>query len=93
MRSIKPLTASLAMLAFASIASGCGGPGRIQAALPPVQDLAVEAKPVPGEDVLTSSVAEAEFNSKLESWGERGWSAVGRICRWAKAHGGDVDCP
>lgn len=60
--------------------------------MPPVQDLAVEVKPVPSEVVLTSAVAAEQFNSEIEGWGERGWAAVARICRWAKAHGSPADC-
>jgi len=57
-----------------------------------VQDLAVEAKPVPGEVVLTSAVAAELFYAEIEVWGGRGWAAVARICQWAKAHGSPAEC-
>lgn len=88
----KHLTASLLLLASASIVSGCGEPDRIQVALPPAQDLVIEAKPVIMPAVLESERAAAEYDSQIEAWGERGWSAVKRICLWAKAHGADVRC-
>jgi len=53
----------------------------------------VEPKPVPTVEILTDAAAEARYNSAVEGWGERGWSTVARICRWAKAHGSRAPCP
>lgn len=92
MKSAKHLTASLLLFASASIVSGCGEPDRIQVALPPAQDLAIETKPVVTEAVLESEIAAAEYDSQVEAWGERGWAAIARICNWAKAHGANVKC-
>lgn len=60
---------------------------------PPLVDLAVESKPVPTPEIVTSDIAAAEYDAAIEAWGERGWSAVGRICRWAKAQGATLTCP
>jgi len=47
----------------------------------------VEAKPVPGVEVLESEDAARRYDSALEAWGERGWAQVGRICRDAVRKG------
>jgi hypothetical protein len=62
-------------------------------AFPSAADLAVEAKPVPSIDILTSERAAAEYDASIESWGDRGWRQVARICRWARGMGMQVDCP
>lgn len=56
-------------------------------------DLAVEAKPAPLPEIATSAQAAADYDIALESWGERGWSTVARLCRWARDNGMAVDCP
>jgi hypothetical protein len=61
--------------------------------MPPLADLAVEAKPRPSIDTLTSAKAAADYDVAVEGWGDRGWLQVGRLCRWAKANGAKVDCP
>jgi hypothetical protein len=61
--------------------------------LPSAADLAVEAKPAITPAVLTDDTAAAEYDSAVEAWGERGWAAVARICRWAKSHGSRAPCP
>lgn len=48
---------------------------------------------MPSAETVTSAQAAAEYDIALESWGERGWAAVARICRWAKGLGADVECP
>lgn len=73
--------------------SACGERVRIQPAFPPVADLVVEPKPVPPPEIVTSAQAAAEYDIAVEGWGERGWRAVGRLCRWAKEQGMSVDCP
>lgn len=74
--------------------SACGERVRIQAAFPPAADLAVEPKPVPPVDIVTSAQAAAEYDIAVEGWGERGWRAVARICRWAKEQGAEgLTCP
>ena len=92
MKSVKPLTASLLLLATLSTVTGCGDRVRIQAALPPAADLKDEPKPEITPAVLESDVSAAEYDSAVEAGGERGWAAVGRICRWAVAHGMKADC-
>ena len=60
---------------------------------PPSADLALEAKPVPTDDIVTSAQAAAEYDAAVEAWGERGWRQVGRLCRYFKGHGMAVECP
>jgi hypothetical protein len=72
--------------------SACGGQEKIRIAYPPAADLVDEQKPEITAAVLESDVAAAEYDSAVEAWGERGWSAVGRVCRWAKAHGMKIEC-
>lgn len=83
----------LMLFASLSAASACGPQVRVQAAFPPSADLRVEPKPVPPADIVTSAQAAAEYDVALEGWGERGWRAVARVCRWAKEQGMQVDCP
>lgn len=60
---------------------------------PPRADLQVEARPVPGPEIVTSAQANGAFQVEKDSWGARGWATVGRLCRWAKRNGMTVDCP
>ena len=50
-------------------------------------------KPVPSPDIVTSAQAAAEYDIKVESWGERGWRQVARLCRFFEGHGMEVGCP
>lgn len=93
MRLRKLQLASLLMLPFVLGASACDKQDGIRVALPPAPDLVVEAKPIPTEAILTDSNEEAKYNSAIEAWGERGWDAVARLCRWAADHGSKVPCP
>lgn len=87
------LTLRLTLCALLLVASACVPKERIQPIYPPAADLAVEPKPIAGVEILTSAQAAAEYDVKLESWGERGWKAVARICRWAKGNGMEIACP
>lgn len=61
---------------------------------PAAQDLAVEAKPQLSVEALTSEKALNDHDAEIESWGERGWLQVGRLCRWAQDMGAKgLDCP
>lgn len=73
--------------------SGCGD--RVRTLYPPSADLRVEAKPRLDPADLESEAALDRHDIELELWGERGWAAVGRICRWAAENGADLgfDCP
>jgi hypothetical protein len=43
---------------------------------------------------VTSAAAAARYDIEVESWGERGWLQVARLCRWAVANGATgVTCP
>ena len=63
-------------------------------AIPPIPGL----KDTPfwtSTEALASDNALAEHDAAVEAWGERGWAAVARICRWAQAGGADLPfrCP
>ncbi len=87
MLSLMFRTRCLMLLLSPLAVSGCATPAPTFQTYPPVVDLAVEAKPVPTIDILTSAVAAANHNIAVETWGERGWRTVGRVCLWAKERG------
>jgi hypothetical protein len=91
MLSLKSRTVALALALSLCSVSACGTPAGLS--LPPAADLAVEAKPVPSDDTVTSDQAAQAYNIEVEAWGERGWRAVARLCRWSKGMGLAVDCP
>lgn len=64
----------------------------MQPIFPPPVDLIVEAKPVAGPEIVTDDHAAAAYSAAIEAWGERGWAAVGRLCRWAARNGMKVEC-
>lgn len=83
----------LLLAASLSLASGCVSKERIQPLYPPAADMTVEAKPLLDPASLTSEAALDQHDIDIETWGERGWKAVARICRWAMANGAKVSCP
>lgn len=88
MPSPRRLTLPPMLFASALAASACSTPQAvIQPLFPPSADLRVEAKPIPPDNIVTSAQAAAEYDIALEAWGERGWLAVARLCRWAIANG------
>ena len=88
----KPSLTALLMLASCSVAvASCETPG---ASLPPAADLAVQPKPVPPEEVLTSRIAGEQYDNAVEAWGEAGWAQVGRLCRFFDEMGmPNLKCP
>jgi len=48
---------------------------------------AVDPKPVPPDEVLTSRIAGEQSDNALEAWGEEGWATVGRLCRFYDERG------
>lgn len=93
MPSAKYLMKSLMLCASVLAVSACAPKERLSPAFPPVADLAVEPKPVALPEIVTSAQAAADYDIAVESWGQRGWNAVARMCRWAKDSGASVDCP
>ncbi|SFS42037.1 hypothetical protein [Brevundimonas viscosa] len=73
------LTACLMIASCAVAVASCETPG---ATFPPAADLAVQPKPVPPDDVLTSRIAGEQYDNAVEAWGEEGWATVGRLCRF-----------
>lgn len=69
------LTSAICAVAVAS----CETPG---GTFPSAEDLRVEAKPVPPDEVLISREAGEKHDNAVEAWGERGWLQVGRLCRF-----------
>ncbi len=49
---------------------------------PSAADLVVEAKPLLDPTALESEAALDAHEIAIESWGDRGWSMVARLCRW-----------
>lgn len=93
MRSKPPHLAQLAPLLALSIAvGGCSNiPARIG---PPIADLTFERKPIMPVEAITDDRAAADYSSSVESWGDRGWAAVARLCRWAERNKlPHPDCP
>lgn len=93
MPSHPSLTKLLMLSLCVSAASACAAPVKTFQVYPPAVDLAVEAKPVPSAEIVTSAQAAAAYGIALEEWGERGWRQVARLCRWAKGVGMTVECP
>lgn len=94
MLSSKRLILRLTPLALLLAVPGCGPQVEIKPLFPASADLKVESKPVPTDAIVTDPKAADAYNADVEIWGERGWLAVGRICRWAQANGATaLDCP
>lgn len=87
MRSNLRPTRSLALAAYAVLACSCASREPRLNAYPPSADLQVEPKPTLAPETLASDGALAEHDAAVEAWGERGWAAVARICRWAETNG------
>ena len=80
--------ARLALTRFAAAlrsAERASPPSRSMAVVPPYRS----TRPATRNSVeaLASDNALAEHDAAVEAWGERGWAAVGRICRWAEDTG------
>ena len=88
----KPFLMACLMIASCGVAvASCGTLG---ASRPPVEDLRVQPKPVPSDDVLTSRVAGEMHDNAVEAWGEAGWAQVSRLCRFYREMGmKGLDCP
>ena len=87
-------TTCLLIAASLLLAPGCATQERIQPLFPPAADLVVQPKPVLAPEALTSEAALDRYDIEIEAWGEDGWKAVGRICRWAVANGAPgLTCP
>lgn len=87
------LTRLLTIVLSAAVVASCAkpGPSVVQSA----EDLRVEPKPIPPLAVLTSDEAGEKHDNAIEAWGERGWAAVARSCRFWRAQGMPLpfDCP
>lgn len=82
-------TPILALLALASLSlvSACATSGSPSLIFPPNADVKVQPKPQLSPDAVDSEAALIAHDIALETWGEEGWAAVGRICRWGVANG------
>lgn len=84
----------LLIAASFAIVSGCSATGSTQAAFPSAADLAVKPRPVADPAGLTSEAALDASETELLLWGEEGWLAVGRLCRFYRGMGmKGLDCP
>lgn len=85
------LTACLMIASCAVVVASCATSG---VTYPPAEDLRVEPKPVPPDEVLTSRIAGEKHDNAVEAWGEAGWATVGRLCRHFDRMGmPGLDCP
>lgn len=85
------LIACLMIVSCGAAVASCETPG---AAFPRAEDLRVQPKPIPSEDVLTSRIAGELHDNAVEAWGEAGWAQVGRLCRFFDEMGmKGLDCP
>lgn len=95
MRSKTFLTLALPIAASLLLVQGCAGREQLTPLYPPAADLRVEAKPRLDPSDVGSEAALDRHDIELELWGERGWAAVARICRWSVANGARLpfECP
>ena len=97
MRSNLRLIRSLALAALLVPVSSCASKAPRLSAYPPSADLRVEPKPELSVEAVASGsdAALALHDDAVEAWGERGWAAVARICRWAVTNGAELPfrCP
>lgn len=94
MPSLHCLTRGLLIAASLSLVSACATREHVRPIFPPSADLQVEAKPRLDPAALDSEAALDAHDIALEAWGERGWAAVARVCRWAERNGAKgLDCP
>lgn len=95
MRSTLRLTNGLALAALLVLACSCASREPRLTGYPPTADLKVEAKPTLTVEALASDNALALHDDEVEAWGERGWEAVARICRWSVTNGATLPfrCP
>lgn len=86
--SLYPPRRLLALALLLAPLTACAGRNSIQVVPigPPVADITTEIKPVMPDAAITDDSVNAKYNSDVEGWGDRGWAAVGRLCRWASAN-------
>lgn len=88
------LTPALLIAASLSLAPGCASRERPTPIYPDPADLRVEAKPLLTPEAVNSEADLDAHDIALEAWGDRGWLAVGRLCRWAAGLGAEgLECP
>lgn len=93
MRFRRCLMPALVLAGSLSLVSACASREPVSVTFPPRADLTVEPKPVLAPEAIESEAALDAHDIALEIWGERGWLAVARLCRFHKGLGMDVDCP
>jgi hypothetical protein len=82
----------LIAVALATV-SACNGTASTQAVFPSASDLTVKPRPVADPAGLTSEAALDRYETDLFLWGEEGWLAVGRLCRFHQTLGMKIRCP
>lgn len=84
----------IAVLMIASLGAAVASCETPAGTFPRAEDLTVQPKPVPSDDVLTSRIAGERYDNAVEAWGEDGWAQVGRLCRFFDEMGMEgLDCP
>lgn len=84
----------IAVLMIASLGAAVASCETPAGTFPRAEDLTVQPKPVPADDVLASRVAGERYDNAVEAWGEDGWAQVGRLCRFFDEMGmKGLNCP
>lgn len=87
-------TLSQALLAALLTVSACASNPETPQLHPQAALLAVEPKPVMPPEAVESDQASIAHDIAIEVWGDRGWQAVARLCRWHVEMGmKGVECP
>ena len=94
MRFLRSLMLAPLLVASLLPVTACASRERVTLIYPPSADLAVEAKPVMPPEAVRSETAGIAHDIAIEGWGERGWTTVRRLCRWAADNGmKGLSCP
>ena len=72
----------IAVLMIASLGAAVASCETTAGTFPRAEDLTVQPKPSPPDEVLTSRIAGERYDNAVEAWGEDGWAQVGRLCRF-----------
>lgn len=87
--------AFLPLAAVLVLACSCASRERLppRAQLPDATDLKPPAKPKLDPTALGSDQALNAHDDAVEAWGDGMFLQIGRLCRWAEAHGAKLGCP
>lgn len=90
--TLRRQAAPLLLLSMLLTAPGCASSGGYPSRA--LLRAATEAKPIPGDEIVTDPVASARYNAEVEGWGDRLYVAGAGLCRFFKDTGmKGLDCP